>query len=340
MKVFVTGHAGYIGVHLVDLLKQHGHTVTGCDLYLFRGCHMEPFIRADKEIIKDVRELTVEDVKGHDCIIHLAAISSDSIGELDPGMTFSVNRDGSIHLARLAKQCGIERFLFSGSCSVYGNSGSNNFDENATLNPPSTYARSKAEAESAIRDMADEDFSPTFLRNAKAYGFSPMLRVDLIVNNLLAGAFSHGEIRILGDGRPWRPLIHARDIARAFVAVMNAPRVVVHNRAINIGDNHEDYRVKDIADKVEELIPDAEMVFADDTSTCRKDYHINFDLLYMLLPDFRLEYTLGSGMDELHQKFKDYNFSLSDFEGDRFFRVRTLKNRFDELSYAEEGISV
>ena len=327
MKVFVTGHRGYIGAHLVDLLKQGGHYVTGCDLNLFDGCGWEPVVRPDKELIKDVRQISPTDIEGHDCIMHLAAISNDPMGALDPELTFSVNRDGSINLARLARQTGVGRFLFSGSCSVYGQGEKLDLDENAAFNPITAYAKSKIDTEREVSLLADDHFSPVFLRNSTAFGHSPMLRIDLVVNNLLGCAVARGDIRIMSDGTPWRPLIHCRDIARAFIAIMNAPRQAVHNRAINIGANNENYQVKDIGDLVRKSVPHANIVYTGEVGADPRNYRVNFDLLGKLLPDFKLEYSLAAGMEELHKKYLEHKFSQADFDGDQFVRLRTLKKR-------------
>jgi nucleoside-diphosphate-sugar epimerase len=327
LKVFVTGHRGYIGAHLVDLLKQGGHYVTGCDLNLFDGCGWEPVVRPDKELIKDVRQISPTDIEGHDCIMHLAAISNDPMGDLDPELTFSVNRDGSINLARLARQTGVGRFLFSGSCSVYGQGEKLDLDENAAFNPITAYAKSKIDTEREVSLLADDHFSPVFLRNSTAFGHSPMLRIDLVVNNLLGCAVARGDIRIMSDGTPWRPLIHCRDIARAFIAIMNAPRQAVHNRAINIGANKENYQVKDIGDLVQKFVPHANIVYTGEVGADPRNYRVNFDLLGKLLPDFKLEYSLAAGMEELHKKYLEHKFSQADFDGDQFVRLRTLKKR-------------
>lgn len=331
MKVFVTGHKGYIGVHLVDLLKQAGHTVTGCDIDLFSGCHWEEFARPDTELIEDIRSLGTDRVAGHDCVIHLAAISNDPMGDIDRTVTASINCDGALHVAEISKQAGIARFLFAGSCSIYGKGASLDLDEAAELNPVSAYALAKTEAEKRISELADKDFSPVFLRNATAYGHSPMLRIDLVANNLLACAFTSGDIRILSDGTPWRPLIHARDIARAFVAFMHAPRDAIHNQAVNVGANSENYQVKDVADKVKHLIPNANIVYTGEVGHDPRDYRVKFDLLNRLLPDFRLEYTLDKGLEELLDKFRQHEFSLEDFRGDQFVRLRVLNSRFGLL---------
>lgn len=331
MKVFVTGHKGYIGVHLVKLLKKEGHPVVGCDIDLFNECDWEPFTKPDIEIIKDIRDLSANDLKGCDCVMHLAAISNDPMGELNPEITYSVNKDGSIHLAHIAKKAGVKQFLFSCSCSIYGRGEKLDLDETAKLNPVSTYAISKVEAEREISRLADENFSPTFLRNATAYGYSPMLRVDLVANNLLACAFTRGDIRIMSDGTPWRPLIHCKDIARAFIAFMHAPTDTIHNKAINIGANSENYQVKDVAEQVKKLIPAANIVYTGEVGADPRNYRVNFDLLKNLLPDFTLEYTLSNGLKELYNKFVEHKFSVSDFEGNKFVRLRTLKNRLSFL---------
>jgi nucleoside-diphosphate-sugar epimerase len=334
MKVFVTGHQGYIGAHLVDVLKREGHTVTGCDVGLFDGCAWDMVVPPDLELKKDVRAITARDLEGHDAVMHLAAISNDPMGELDAGLTYAVNRDASIQIARLAKQAGVPRYLFAGSCSVYGQGAKPDLDENDPLNPLTAYAKSKIETEQQVSPLADKNFCPIFLRNATAYGYSPMLRIDLVVNNLLGSAMAYGQIRIQSDGTPWRPLIHCRDIARAFVTLSQAPRDRVFNKAINIGANSENYRVRDVADQVKRLIPSAQITYTGEVGADPRNYRVNFDLLYQLLPDFRLQYSLASGMEELHQAMVRHNFCRKDFEGEQFVRLRTLKHRLSRLQAA------
>lgn len=331
MKILVTGHKGYIGSHLVSLLKDEGHQVTGVDINLFEGCEWENQVIPDNEIVKDYRNLTLKEIEGHDCIMHLAAISNDPMGDLDDQITYNINLYGSIELAKKAKQVGIPRYLYSGSCSVYGKGESLDLDENAKLNPVSAYAISKVQSEIEISKLADNNFTPVFLRNSTAYGFSPMLRIDLVVNNLLACAFTRGDIRIMSDGSPWRPLIHANDIARAFLAFSKAPKENIHNKAVNIGANEENYQVKEVAKRVKQLIPKADIVFTGEVGEDPRNYRVKFDLLNKLLPNFKLEYSLDSGMDELYKKFIDHNFSLKDFEGDKFIRLKTLKKRLNIL---------
>jgi nucleoside-diphosphate-sugar epimerase len=331
MKIFVTGHRGYIGSHLVDVLKQEGHTVVGCDLGLFDGCAWEPVVRPDVELVKDTRKIEAADLDGCDVVMHLAALSNDPMGAMNAQLTLDVNRDASVRLAKIAKQVGISRFLFAGSCSVYGKGEKLDLSEEDPQNPLTAYAQSKIETEEQVSKLADDHFSPAYLRNSTAYGHSPMLRIDLVVNNLLGSALAYGEIRIQSDGTPWRPLIHCRDIARAFVAFARAPRVVIHNRAINVGANSENYQVRDVGNEVQRLIPSAKIAYTGEVGADPRNYRVKFDLLNRLLPDFKLQYSLATGMEELHRKMRDHGFSRKDFEGDQFVRLRTLNKRMAML---------
>ncbi len=333
MHILVTGHRGYIGVHLVGLLKQAGHTVTGVDVNLFEGCEWRPFVNPDTELVKDVRDLTEQDLDGIDAVCHLAAISNDPMGDLDPQITYSINRDGSVKLAQTAKAAGVGRFLFSGSCSVYGKGDDPEkaLAEIDTLNPLTAYAKSKIETEEQTAELADDGFCVSWLRNATAYGHSPMLRIDLVVNNLLGSALSYGEIRIKSDGSPWRPLIHCADIAGAFRAFCEAPADSINGEAINIGGNSENYQVKDVGDQVERLIPEAKVVYTGEHGEDSRDYRVKFDKLNYLLPDFKLKYNLVSGMEELHKEMVDHGFSAKDFEGKQFVRLKTLQDRMDRI---------
>ncbi len=331
MKAFVTGHKGYIGVHLVDLLKRAGHTVTGCDLGLFDGCEWEPCARPDTELVKDVRGVTLDELDGHDCVMHLAALSNDPMGDVNPDFTLSINRDASYRLAQLAKQAGVGRYLFAGSCSVYGKGEKLDLDESDPLVPLTAYAKSKIETEELVGALTDDGFCAAYLRNATAYGHSPMLRIDIVANNLLGAALAYGQIRILSDGSPWRPLIHCRDIAGAFVALADVPADRINNKAINIGASDENYQVRDVADAVKQLVPSADIVYTGEVGEDPRDYRVSFALLEQLLPDFRLQYSLPTGLEELHRKMIEHDFSAADFEGDKFVRLRTLKGRLDRL---------
>jgi nucleoside-diphosphate-sugar epimerase len=226
----------------------------------------------------------------------------------------------------------VPRFLFSGSCSVYGKGEKLDLDEDDPLNPLTVYARSKIETERVVSGLADQSFTPVYLRNATAYGHSPMLRIDLVVNNLLASAMAYGEIRIQSDGSPWRPLIHCRDIARAFAAFARAPKEAIHNQAVNVGANRENYQVRDVGHQVQRLIPSAKVVYTGEVGADPRNYRVKFDLLSQHLPDFTLQYDLAAGMEELHRKMVEHGFSKQDFEGDRFVRLRTLKGRFHLLT--------
>lgn len=325
-RVFVTGHRGYIGTHLIHLLKESGHHVTGCDSNLFEECACTPFTHPDVELTRDFRSLTVQDLDGHDCVMHLAALSNDPMGELDVRVTREINYQGTVVLAQAAKQAGIPLFLFASSCSIYGKGAQLTIAEEGVTAPLTAYAASKIDAERALSDLSSEYFHVGLLRNATAYGFSPMLRIDLVVNNLLASAFTKGEIRVMSDGTSWRPLIHCQDIAHAFITWMKHPPEE-HSLALNIGNNAENYQVRDMVQKIHAYLPGAKPVFTGEIGADPRNYRVNFDLLKTKLPQFTCSYTIDEGIEELIQKYKQIGFSSSDFDGDRFVRLRTLKRR-------------
>lgn len=327
MNVLVTGHKGFIGCHLVEELRQAGHSVTGCDIGYFADCAWDPIPRPHNEWHEDFRAITIDRLRDFDCIYHLAAISNDPMGDLDQSLTYAINQLGSVELAQKAKQAGVSRFLFAGSCSVYGKGEQDDLDEEAPLNPLSAYAKSKVNTEVEVKKLADDSFCPIFLRNATAYGYSPMLRIDLVVNNLLACATAKGEIRIKSDGTPWRPLIHCKDIARAFLALSEAPREAVFNQSINIGANHENYQVRDVGDIIQKALPESTIIYTGEVGYDPRNYKVNFDKLYSILPSFRLEYSVETGVAELFQSFKEKSFSVDDFEGKKYVRLRALKDK-------------
>ena len=332
MNVFITGHQGYIGAHLVQLLKEQGHSVTGCDVGLFERCGWEPVVPPTRTLSKDVRDVTMDDLHGHDAVMHLAALSNDPMGAIDESLTYDINQEATIRLAQMAKEAGVSRFLFASSCAIYGTGSKPNMDEDDPVAPLTAYAKSKIESERRISEMADDNFSPVHLRNATAYGHSPMLRIDLVVNNLLGCAVAKGKIAIKSDGSPWRPLIHCKDIARAFIALAEAPREAVHNQVINIGGNGENYQVRDVADYVQRLLPEAEIVYTGEVNEDPRNYKVSFDRLNRLLPDFELAYTLESGMQELYDKYREHHFSAQDFDGEQFVRLRTLRKTLDKIT--------
>lgn len=330
MRTLVTGHRGYIGVHLVELLRQAGHEATGCDLGLFDGCEWEPFTPPHFEIIKDFRDLTVEELKGFDCVMHLAALSNDPMGALDQEITLGINLEGTVQLAQKAKDAGVPLFLFASSCSIYGQGKKLDIDETGEMAPITAYAISKVEAEKRLKELSSKAFKVVALRNATAYGLSPMLRIDLVVNNLLACALAKGELRVMSDGTPWRPLIHCRDIARAFVAFQKTPQEE-NFLAVNVGASHENYQVKDIVEKIQKKLPHLPVVFTGEVGADPRNYRVDFTLLGKKLPHFRLEYNVEKGIEELFSSYTAHSFSQEDFEGDKYVRLRHLKKRLDLL---------
>ena len=334
MRVLVTGHLGYIGPHAVDLLVRAGHEVTGVDLDLFAASAFYPLVEPQASRIMDFRDLAVDDLRGFDAIVHLAAISNDSMGTLDPELTRRVNLHGTVELAARAKRAGVPRFLQASSCSVYGKTDDRPIAEDGQPAPITVYAETKIAVEHALAELADASFSPTYLRNATAYGTSPRLRLDLVLNNLLASAYSTGVIRVLSDGTPWRPLIHCRDIARAFVFFLTARREAIHDQAFNIGSGGETYQVRDVARLVGELLPASELSFAAGGGPDPRDYKVDFGKLERTFPEFRLEYDLERGARELLADFRRYGLPADCLTGERFIRLAALRRRLAEGAIA------
>jgi nucleoside-diphosphate-sugar epimerase len=324
MKVLVTGHHGYIGSVLTDVFVRAGHQVTGLDSYLYDGCTLGKERGAVRGLCKDVRDVEERDVRGYDAIVHLAALSNDPLGDLDEACTFDINHRASVRLAELAKAAGVPRFLFASSCSLYGASTPEALlTETAEFHPLTPYGLSKVLVESDVSAMADDRFSPTFLRNATAYGMSPRLRADVVVNNLVGVAYTTGEVVLQSDGTPWRPLVHVEDISRAFLAVLEAPRDLVHNEAFNVGRTEENYQIRELADMVVELMPGCSVQYAEGAGPDPRCYRVNCDKLPARVPQFQPQWTVRRGMRELYDAFAKYGLTAEAFAG--FKRIRHIQ---------------
>lgn len=325
MKVLVTGHAGYIGTVLAPLLAARGHEVVGCDTELFAQCSFGPEPAPFPNLGRDVRDLSSEDLDGFDAVIHLAGLSNDPLGDLDPELTIAINADASVALARKALHAGVERFVFSSSCSNYGAGSDDLLDEQAPLNPVTPYGRSKVLAEQRIAPLADERFTPVFLRNATVFGLSPRLRFDLVVNNLTGWAFAEGKVFLKSDGRAWRPLVHVEDVCRAFAAVLEAPPELVRNERFNVGRNDQNYRVREVAQIVAEEVPGAQVSFAERADADARNYRVDCTKFARRFPQCELRWTVRDGVRELLAAYRAYGVSAADFEGPRYGRIAHLR---------------
>jgi nucleoside-diphosphate-sugar epimerase len=325
MRVLVTGHKGYIGAVMVPLLLAEGYEVVGLDCDLYRNCTFGDEAPEIEGMEKDIRDVEAADLKGFDAVVHLAGLSNDPLGELNPELTLEVNYRASVRLAALAREAGVQRFLFSSSCSTYGASGDQMIDETGVFRPVTTYGRSKVLVEQEVGKLAGFGFSPTYLRNATAYGASPRLRFDLVLNNLVAWAFTTGLVYIKSDGSPWRPIVHVEDIAHAFAAVLRAPRDLIHNRAFNVGRTEENYQVRDLGEIVKAVVPGCRVEYASDGGPDKRCYRVDCELLARTLPEFQPKWTARAGAEELYEAYRRVGLTLEEFEGPRYMRIAHIK---------------
>jgi nucleoside-diphosphate-sugar epimerase len=326
MRVLITGHVGYIGTVLTPFIAAAGHDVVGLDTDLFEHCTFGEAPEKFPTIRKDLRDVVPADLEGFDAIIHLAGLSNDPLGNLNPDLTYDINYRASVRLAEIAKQVGVCRYLFSSSCSTYGAAGDKILDETAEFNPVTPYARSKVLVEAEVSKLADKNFSPTFLRNATAYGVSPRLRFDLVLNNLVAWAMCTGRVLLKSDGSPWRPFVHIEDISRAFLSALNSPRDRVHNVAVNVGRSDQNYQIREIAEIVEKTVPGCRIEFAGDAEPDKRCYRVDFSRIKQVLPEFKPEWDIPRGAVELYEAYKKVGLRVEDFEGIRYKRIDHIKN--------------
>jgi len=330
MKILLSGHQGYIGVVAGPLLIAAGHAVTGVDTDLFADCDFGAREQEIPGLRKDIRDLTLSDLEGFDAVVHLAALSNDALSNLDADLTFGVNHRASVQLARLAKQAGVKRFVFSSSCSTYGAAGDDFLDENASLNPVTPYGESKVMVERDVRGLADETFSPVFMRNATAYGASARLRLDVVLNDFVAAALLTGSVYVKSDGTPWRPIVHIRDIAAAIISVLEAPRDLIHNQVFNIGRTEENYRVSELAEIVTQIVPGSRVEYAEGGGPDKRCYRVTCEKIRQTLPGFRPQWTARQGAQELYDAYRSRGLRQEDVANGRYLRINHIQRLLAE----------
>ena len=331
MRILVTGHHGYIGSVLAPLIREGGHDVVGLDAFFYGSCDFGSSEEFQPSIALDIRDALPATLEGFDAVVHLAALSNDPLGDLDSDWTYAINRDGTVALARAAKEAGVRRFVFASSCSMYGAAaGDAPLDETAPLRPLTPYAESKVAAEAALHDLAANDFAPVAMRNATVYGASPRLRLDIVLNNLVAWAHTTGAIQLQSDGTSWRPLVHVRDVARAALVLLEAPEELVAGEAFNIGSAEQNYRIRELAEIVHERLPESAVTFADGASSDPRSYRVDFSKFEAAFPRFRCEWTAERGADELAEAYEAVELTFDDFQGHRYVRLNQLRRLLEK----------
>ena len=331
MRILLTGHDGYIGAVMTQHLLERDHDVVGLDSGLFTGCDFGPYASGIPALAKDIRDVDRADLEGFDAVIHLAAISNDPLGNLNPDCTFDINHRASVHLARLARDAGVARYVYSSSCSVYGAASPDDIlDESAAFSPVTPYAQSKVMVEDDVRALATDEFSPVYMRNATVYGVSPRLRGDLVVNNLVGWAMTTGRVHLKSDGTPWRPLVHVEDLCLAFSNVLDAPREAIHNEAFNVGRDEENYRVADVAKIVEAAVEGSVLSFEDGAGPDPRCYRVNFGKIQKSMPSYQPSWTVPRGVEQLVGAYRAIGLKQEDLEGDRYLRIKHIGRLLEE----------